>query len=449
MFEYYLCRVTRTSTRMTQRLDHRPLLSDEKIHTWYDENALGSKLTAEVNLRRLGLFCHIVQLTPPELVKIGRSDPDRLRAIVVRYAKGLQGSGNLASYVSKTFVGVKSWLRFNRVAFDDFPHLRVVQGESIRDERVPTQEELRRILSTYTARSRVVALFMAHAGVRPGVLGAIDGSDGLRLGDIKDLQLGAEPAFERVPFRVVVPAKLSKTSVEYHTFGTPELADTVLGYVAERRQRGEELTSSSPVVTVEPMGAGTKLRERSKTGFVATPVIMRALRDGLKAILPGARTYVFRAYCSTQMVSARIDRDVREAILGHSLGVSGRYNLSKRLHPNTIEELRREYAKAVPYLESGRPKEDHATVLEGVVAALLKEKGVKEEKIAEVLEGKVAGEELERILGSRKAQPVERLVPKDGLSALLLQGWEFVSPVGSDQAVVRWSRQQGQQGGPD
>ena len=410
---------------------------DKQIRTWYDENSLRSRLTAEVNLRQLGLFCHVTETDPRRLVQLGQRDPERLHGTLVRYAKTLQGSGRLPSYIAKTFVGIKGWLRFNRVEFDQFPRLRVVQGESIREERVPTQEELRRILSTYSARGRVVSLLMAHTGVRPGVLAAIDGSDGLRLSDLKDLELGADPKFGRVPFHLVVPARLSKTSVEYHTFGTPELADAILAYLAERRQRGEELRPSSPVVTVDAMGARTKLREKSKTGFITTPMMMRALRDGLKAILPSARTYVFRAYCSTQMVSARVDRDVREAILGHSLGVSGRYNLSKKLHPSVVEELRREYARAVPYLESGRPKEDRATVLEGVLAALLKEKGVKDDKISEVLEGKVAGDELERILGSRKAEPIQRVVPTTGVSELLLLGWEFVSPLGTDQAVLR------------
>ena len=424
---------------MARRVDHRPLLTDPRIRTWYDENALRSKLTAEVNLRQLGLFCHIVEFHPKAVADLALSDPGRLRRVLVRYAKDLQGMGRLPSYIAKTFVGIKSWLRFSGASFDQFPKLRVIQGESIREERVPTQEELRRILSTYSGRSRVVALFMAHTGVRPGVLASIDGGDGLRLGDLKDLSLGKNPAFERVPFHVVVPAKLSKTSAEYHTFGTPELADAVLAYLAERNARGETLSPTSPVVTVDPMGAGTKLRERSKTGFITTPMMMRTLRIGLKAILPNARTYVFRAYCSTQMVSARVDRDVREAILGHSLGVSGRYNLSKKLHPSVIEELRREYAKAVSYLESGRQKEDRATVLEGVVAALLKEKGVKEAKIAEVLEGKIAGDELERILGSRRADPVQRVVPLSGVSGLLVQGWEFVSQLGPDQAVLRYA----------
>jgi integrase len=428
---------------MTSRVDHRPLLSDKRIHTWYDENALRSKLTAEVNLRQLGLFCHVAKLDPRQLAQLARTEPERLHGGLVRYAKTLQEAGRLPSYIAKTFVGIKGWLRFNRADFDQFPRLRIVQGESIRDERVPTQEELRRVLSTYSARSRVVALFMAHTGVRPGVLATIDGSDGLRLGDLKDLTLGTEPNFERVPFHVVVPAKLSKTSIEYHTFGTAELADAVLAYLAERKARGEVLGPSSPVVTVDPMGAGTKLRESSRTGFITTPMMTRALRGGLKAILPSARTYVFRAYYSTQMVSARIDRDVREAILGHSLGISGRYNLSKKLHPSVIEELRREYAKAGSFLESGRPKEDRATVLEGVVAALLKEKGVKDDKVAEILKGTVERDELERILGSPKAAPAQSVVPAKEVPALLVQGWEFVSPLGADQAVLRAPRPTG------
>lgn len=230
-------------------------------------------------------------------------------------------------------------MRFNHIPCDDFPGPKVAPDESLREERVPTREALRRILSAHSASGRVVELFTAHTGVRPGVLAPADGGDGPCLGDLRDLVLRPEPHFERTPFHVVVPARLSKTSVEYHTLGTPGLADAVIVYLAQRRARGESLSSSSSGVAVDPMGARTNLRKLAKTEFVATAVMLRASRAGLKAILPNARTYVFRAY-----------------------------------------------------LESGRPKEDRATVLEGVLAPLLKEKGVKDDKIAEVLEGKVAGD---------------------------------------------------------
>jgi hypothetical protein len=65
------------------------------------------------------------------------------------------------------------------------------------------------VLAALSIRDRVAALMMAHAGIRPGVLAAPGGSDGLTLGDIKDLALGKEAKLERLPFHVVVPARLS------------------------------------------------------------------------------------------------------------------------------------------------------------------------------------------------------------------------------------------------
>lgn len=432
---------------MAARVDHRwRLKEDHRIRAWHEENALRSKTTADVNLRQLSLLCVLIKKEPGELVRLAKKHPEQLRALLGKYAHDLQARGRLPSYVSKTFVGVKSWLAFNSIDFLGFPKLRVIQGESIRQERVPTQEELRRILATYPSRSRVVALFMAHTGVRPGVLGTIDGSNGLRLGDLRDLELRPELRFTRTPFHVVVPGRLSKTSVEYHTFGTPELADTLLAYLSERRARGEELRADSAVVTVDPMGEGNFHRQerqdaRGETDFVSTPVLMRPLRSGLKALLPNARTYVFRAYCSTQFVSARIDAHMAEEFLGHSLGVRGRYNLSKKLHPRVIEELRAEYTKAVPFLESGPRRESRTETAIEILQALLRSKGIPPAKIEEILDGSIQGPELDRLLGaaltSSEVRQRERAVAVDEVQALLDGGWEFVSPLGTDHAIVR------------
>lgn len=425
----------------SHRHDHRPLLSHPLVATWYDETALRSRLTAEVNLRRLGLFLHETRLTPESILIEAKRRPQHFHATVVRFAKERQGEGRLPSYVAKTFVGVKSWLRFNRVNFDQFPRLRVVPGESLREERVPTRDELRRILGTFTARARVVALMMAHAGVRPGVLASIDGRTGLTFEALPELQLAPEPEFKQVPFHIIVPGRLSKTSHEYHTFGTAELADAILAYLTERTAGGEVLDSSSPLIAVEPMGKGTKFRAASRSGFITTPKMMETLRKGLKAVLPAARTYVLRAYCSTQLVTARVDRDVREELLGHSLGVSGRYNLAKKLNPEMVEELRSAYRRAEPYLstERSRPTEDEAN--RRLKRLMLRVAGYSDKELDEVPWDSVTDEEIERMVAERldtlPRKAAEQVVPTEVLNRMLAEGWEFVATLSPGQVIVR------------
>ncbi len=175
----------------------------------------------------------------------------------------------------------------------------------------------------------------------------------MTLGDLKDLCLSPTLKFTKVPFHIVIPARLSKSGREYHTFGTEELADAVLSYLTEREARSETLGARSPLITVEPMGARTLFHVRSDSPFITTPKMMETLRPGLWSVLK-ARTYIFRSYASTQLWVAsnhgKITRGGVEAIMGHDLGGAGRYNLGKKLHSSLVEELREAYDRCQPYL---------------------------------------------------------------------------------------------------
>jgi hypothetical protein len=48
---------------------HKVLLKDPQVRRWYDNVSRASELTAEVNLRRLGLFCKRLHLTPLGLLE--------------------------------------------------------------------------------------------------------------------------------------------------------------------------------------------------------------------------------------------------------------------------------------------------------------------------------------------------------------------------------------------
>ncbi len=52
------------------RLDHRPLLKEPNVRSWYNAHALRSSLSAEVYLRKLGLFLYRARLTPTALVDL-------------------------------------------------------------------------------------------------------------------------------------------------------------------------------------------------------------------------------------------------------------------------------------------------------------------------------------------------------------------------------------------
>src|SRR5208283_338147 len=320
------------------RRRHADIMADPRVRDWYDARKLRSELSADVYLRQLGLMLKRLELTPSESISLGSRDPDELRRRLIRYVADLKRVGRLDSYVAKTFDGLRSFFMFSHMAFDDFPKLEPIRGESLVNERVPTPEELGRALDLLSLRGRLIALLMSQTGVRPGVIGSYHGEKGLTLGDLPELSVGREIKFSEVPFVVRVPAGLSKTRVAYTTFGSGQLASILVSSLAERRESGEKLSALSPVVAAgEARGAAKISREARGTRFLTTKAIVSEVREALKSAAPEGtnfRPYSLRGYCSTRLLLAEgsglISRDLREAILGHDGGAAARYNVGKR-----------------------------------------------------------------------------------------------------------------------
>lgn len=341
---------------------HRVLLEDPLVRSWWEERSPRSRLSADSYLRHIGLFVERLGKTPAELVALARDEPDALRSLLVRYAAEQKRAGRLDSYVSRTFEGLKSFLRHSRARFDEFPALSPIRGASLTLERVPTPQELGQVLERLSQRGRVAALFLAHTGIRPGVLGSYGGESGLTLGDLPELELAEPLRFEEVPFVVRVPAELSKTRRQYVTFGTGQLASTLLAYLEMRRAAGERLGPETPVLAPgELRGVAVRSRREARygRGFLAMKNVVREVQVALHDLAPAGvrwRPYVLRAYCSTRLLLAegqgRMSRDLREAILGHDGGIASRYHVGKRWGEELLAEARREYANASEFLET-------------------------------------------------------------------------------------------------
>ena len=454
------------------RLDHRPLLRDPTVQKWYEAHALRSSLSAEVNLRKLGLFLHRTRLSPGRLVEVARDRPEELRDLLIAYATHLHSLKKLDSYIAKTQKGVRDWLLFNGVDFRQFPKLRrAYQAESLSRERVPTPEQLRLILGALPPRGRVCALLMAHSGLRPGVLGNDLGTDGLTLEDLPELRFeGRSARFElpggRQAFLLQVPPRLSKNSFGYVTFGTPEAADAILSYLGERQVAGERLTPSSPLVALTALGA--RNTEGKEVGaFVTTKSVVFAIRKAIRSVCPEGvrwRPYVLRSYCSTQLLVGRMDHDTREAILGHDLGVAGRYNLRKRLPEHVIEAMREEYERAMEALLTARRAGESRSTGE-FVRLLLRGLGLPEDadlsRMSET-ERSALADQLSKRFGSGTNSseaagapstaptsaraptpdhpPVQRIVLLDEVAGLLEQGWSAVMPLDAGRLILQAPR---------
>ena len=155
-----------------------------------------------MNLRKLGLFLHRTRLSPGRLVEVARDRPEGMRDLLIAHATHLHPLKKLDSYIAKTQKGVRDGLLFNGVDFRQFPKLRrAYLAESLSRERVPTPEQLRLILGALPPRGRVCALLMAHTGLRPGILGNDQGTDGLTLEELPELRLDGRPPTIRAALR--------------------------------------------------------------------------------------------------------------------------------------------------------------------------------------------------------------------------------------------------------
>jgi integrase len=403
-----------------------------------------------------------LELSPEGITTTAKRHPDKFRSLLVSYAGKQKAAGLLDSYITKSFNGLKAWLEFNHVAFREFPKLKPFKGASLAKERVPTPEELGRVLERLSLRGRTGALLMAHSGLRPGVLGSYGGQDGLTLAALPDLRLSPTPMFKQIPFTILVPAELSKTRVSYTTFGTEQLAQTLASYLGERLDMGEKLSSKSPLIGAAPSRGIAKVsRAQAKfgQGYLTTKAVVEEIREGLRAVVPEDvtwRPYVLRGYCSTRLLVAeghgKITRDLREAILGHDGGVAARYNVGKPWGRELLEEARAAYRRAETYLFTvqNRAGEDvFAEMRRGLLLAL----EVPEEEVRAMVLENMTNEKFHELVARMRvgAPPVaahgattttsaprqnQKIVAEEDVDQWVEQGWTVFTTLGGGKRVV-------------
>ena len=421
---------------------YKHLLDDKDVTRWYENLEAKSIITATVYLRTLGLYCDLLETTPKAILKEAPSK--RFRDAFTDFIRRMEKDGKAGSYIERFKKVVISWTSYNNLDVK----LKVnIKGSSdtptIANERVPSKDELSRILRMASPRGRVSVAMMAFSGLRPESLGDYLGADGIRLGDFTDAKISSGIEFEKVPVILLVRRALSKARHPYFTFVGTEAITYIQEYVHERVKQGggEKLTPQSPLLAFDPRGV-------RKNNFLRTGLVTRDIKEAIVKAGFSWRPYVLRAYCDTGMIIAEskglISHPYLQFLMGHKGDIEARYSTNKgRLPPSMIEEMREAYGKCEPLLSTKAESASEEQIKKTMREQFLVVAGFKKEELEKMNLGEMTDEELQNAVRQRLVGMMtgngsrQKVVAIQDVGSYIGQGYEYVASLPDGGAIVK------------
>ena len=242
---------------------------------------------------------------------------------------------------------------------------RIPHGRSYGQDRIPTVEEIKQILSYPDRRIKPAVLVMLSSGIRLGAF------DYLNWGHIEKIE-------EKGQLVAGIIKVYAGTSDEYFSFITPECYEALDEYIAFRKSSREKVGNDSPLIRdlfkPDKLAKGEPHIPRRLKSLGIKRMMEDALKGtGIRKALPeGKRRHefqvdhgfrkFFKSACEKQMKSLHV-----EMLMGHSVGLADNY------YRPTSQEIMQDYLRAVPGL----------TILEQVKGpSLLKLEELEKENLA-------------------------------------------------------------------
>jgi len=435
---------SRRPPQTSPRSKHMILLEDENVRRWYNNVARGSEVTADVYLRRLGNFCHDLKLTPQRLLKLSEN---QLYNIILDTVSKAEQEGKAGSYIQSTVKAAKSWLLHNRIEIRG--KIKVSGAEdtpTLRDERVPTKQELKRIFYAGDEKARVASVLVAHCGLRIETLGNYRGDGGLMVRDLPDLLIKEGTIeFEHTPATVIVRRELSKAGHQYFTFLSEEGCGYLKDYLELRIREGEKMGPDSAIITP---------KQRMKP-FIRANNVGDVIRESIRRAGFGWRPYVLRSYFDTQLMLAEskglVLRDYRQFWMGHKGDIENRYTTNKQRLPETVvEDMREAYKRSQEFLQTVEGEETSEEKLrDGLRKQFLLVAGYSPEEVEDMDVRSMSDEELQakvrkKLLGIENNNCwKQKVVNINDVENYLAQGWEYVANLPNKKVVIKSNSQNG------
>ena len=417
------------------------MLDDPDFKRWVDNVKRGSQTYGYEVLRRMGYIEKRFKKSPKDFAKM---TPKQATSFILDMISELESEKKSGSYISNCVKAVKGWLEFNGKHIQQ--KIKISKRDDLvrfADERPPTQDELRRILNAAALRTKIACALVAFSGLRLEVLGSYLGDDGLKVIDFPEMKnKGGLVDFTDKPTLVIVRKGLSKIKSQYFSFLSEEGCDYLKQYLEFRLREGEKLSSQSPIITPSKQFiAGQHIR---------TTNIGDLMRKSIRAAGFKWRPYVLRRYFDTRLMLAESDgliiNDWRVFFMGHKGSMEATYTVNKGLPKDVIEKMRSAYAKASEkYLETSKKEKGQDEMLARVNRQFLTMIGYSEKEVEALGDlSQKSEEEMQQLIKDRQMADLglnghskQKIVSMKDVREWVLQGWEYVSELPNNEAVIR------------
>ncbi|WP_337863330.1 hypothetical protein [Nitrososphaera sp.] len=432
---------------------YRHLLEHEDVRRWYNNMSRGSKITADVNFRRLGSIATAKNISPQKLARRAARDEKWAYNFLLDIVTEMECQNYAGSYISSNVKALKSWFSHNGIELKRKIKIKgVTDTPSLKDKQVPTQGQLRTLYLNSPPQARCAQSLMAQSGFRPEVLGYYDGSDGLTIGDIPEMKVEHDGnnisiTFEKIPCIVIVRKEISKAGHQYFTFMPGEACEYLREYLYLRVKSGEVLTPDSPVIAPA----------KSEKPFLTAVNVGKIIRTYMRRVGINSRPYDLRHMFDTQLMLAEsrglILRDYRVFFMGHKGDIEHTYTLNKHSLPQAVvEDMRKAFLRSAGFLQSssslgadGPANLRDESYRRMLLLAGYTDEAIDKEDLLHLNDEELAKKAREKLLQSvSNAAAVvnngQKVIQLDELPDYLSKGWKCDHIIESrQQVIVSWN----------
>jgi len=265
---------------------------------------------------------------------------NQIEEMIIDYIIDLKKEGLSSIYIHLKLSALRHLCIMNDVRINTEKIAKFI-GERIKKntDRAYNHAEIKQVADASDLRIRCMILLLSSTGIRIGAVPL------LKLKHLEKLDS---------LYKITI---YENTRDQYFTFCTPETAECIDSYLEYRKRCGEKLTGESFLIRNQfNMNDLEQIRKYSR-GVSRSSLLcllnIRLVKSGLRVINhtytgkqrhPISMAHGFRKFFTTQLVNSRINPEIREMLLGHSIGLASAY------YKPTEEEMLEEYMKGVDNL---------------------------------------------------------------------------------------------------